>query len=230
MDSLREADCGDLGVPSRSQIGEGLCRRCCSGTYQRSNTRGLRGWHARKERQRKTGTARGWPRRSRTAEASHISRSAMKLGCAREWGGWGRLSVDGRDSITRTGARAPGVGGAFHRMAVQYIASTDPTLGGSTLKHEGRRQTGRRTVYAGSRLKLTAVPGRSRLIRQPSSRNGENPPCGMIGGAMETAASFEVRNAPSSYPTEARGEIPRADSAEAVMRLVIDKGLSGDRS
>jgi hypothetical protein len=33
---------------------------------------------------------------------------------------------------------------------------------------------------------------------------------------METAASFEVRNAPSSYPTEARGEIPRADSAVPV--------------
>jgi hypothetical protein len=26
-------------------IGEGLCRHCCSGTYQRSNPRGLRGWH-----------------------------------------------------------------------------------------------------------------------------------------------------------------------------------------
>ena len=117
--------------------------------------------------QRKTGTARGWPRRSRIAEASHISRCAVKLRCAREQGGWGRLSVDGRDSITRTGARAPGVGGAFHRVAVQYIASTDPTLGGSTLKHEGRRQTGRRTVHAGSRLKLMDVSGRSRLIRQP---------------------------------------------------------------
>src|SRR5262247_4871600 len=152
--------------------------------------------------QRKPGTARGWPRRSRTAEAAHISRRAVKLRCAREQGGWGRLSDDGRDSITRTGARAPGVGGAFHRVAVQYIASTDPTLGGSTLKHEGRRQTGRRTAYAGSRLKLNDVPGRSRLIRQPSSRNGENPPCGMIGGTMETAASFEVRNAPSSYPTK----------------------------
>src|SRR5262245_51913123 len=120
-----------------------------------------------RNRQRKTGTARGWPRRSRTAEASHISRSAVKVRCAREWGGWGGLSGDGRNSITPTGARAPGVGGTCHRMAVQYIASTDPTLGGSTLKHEGRRQTGRRSVYAGSRLKLTDVPGRSRLICQP---------------------------------------------------------------
>jgi hypothetical protein len=32
---------------------------------------------------------------------------------------------------------------------------------------------------------------------------------------METAASFEVRNAPSSYPTEARDEIPWAYSARA---------------
>ena len=156
-----------------------------------------------RNRQRKTGTARGWPRRSRTAEASHISRSAVKLRCARERGGWGRLSEDGRDSITPTGARAPGVGGALHRMAVQYIASTDPTLGGSTLKHEGRRQTGRRSVYAGSRLKLTDVPGRSRLIRQPFSRNGENSPYGMLGGIEETAASFEARFAPRSYPTGA---------------------------
>jgi hypothetical protein len=116
--------------------------------------------------------------------------------------------------VNPTGARAPGVGGAFHRMAVQYIASTDPTLSGSTLKHEGRRQTDRRSVYAGSRLKLTDVSGRSRLTSQPSSRNGENPPCGMIGGTMETAASFEVRNAPSSYPTKLLKEpsLPRAYS------------------
>ena len=122
MDSPREADCGDLGVPSRSQIGEGLCRRCCSGTYQRTNTRGLRGWHVRKEWQQKTGTARGWPRRSRTAEASHISRSAMKLGCAREWGGWGRLSDDGRDSKPDRSEGPwgrwviPPRGGAVHRV------------------------------------------------------------------------------------------------------------------
>ena len=38
---------------------------------------------------------RGSPRRSRTAKASRISRHAAKSGCAREWGGWGRLSDDG---------------------------------------------------------------------------------------------------------------------------------------
>ena len=45
--------------------------------------------------QRKLGTARGSPRRSRTAKTSHISRHAVKSRCAREWGGWGRLSDDG---------------------------------------------------------------------------------------------------------------------------------------
>src|SRR5262245_21654155 len=72
--------------------------------------------------QRKTGTARGRPRRSRTAEASHISRSAMKLGCAREWGGWGRLSDDGRDSKPDRSEgpwgrwSIPPHGGAVHRV------------------------------------------------------------------------------------------------------------------
>src|SRR5262249_36706103 len=41
--------------------------------------------------------------------------------------------------------------------------------------HEGRRQTGRRSAYAGSRLKLSDASGRSRLKRQPFSRTGENP-------------------------------------------------------
>ena len=42
-------------------------------------------------------------------------------------------------------------------------------------------------------LKPADVPGRHRLESQPSSRTGENPPYGMIGGTMETAASFEAR-------------------------------------
>jgi hypothetical protein len=45
--------------------------------------------------QRKLGTTRGSPRRSRTAKASRISRLAAKSRCACEWVGWGRLSGDG---------------------------------------------------------------------------------------------------------------------------------------
>jgi hypothetical protein len=99
------------------------------------------------------------------------------------------------------------------------IASTDPTLGGSTLKHEGRRQTDHRSLYAGSRLKPIDDSGRSRLTSQPSSRNGENPPCGMSGGTMETAASFEFRNAPSSYPTDAVGHRARHVGVSEVVHV-----------
>jgi hypothetical protein len=154
--------------------------------------------------QRKLGTTRGSPRRSRTAKASRISRRAVKSRCAREWGGWGRLSVDGPGQHNPTSSEDPWGRWIIHRMAVQCIASTDPTLGGSMLKHEGRGQTGRRSAYAGSRLKLIDASGRSRLKSQPSSRNEENSPCGMIGGIVETSASFEARSAPRSYPTYSR--------------------------
>ena len=52
---------------------------------------GMSGWNG----QRKPGTARGSPRRSRTAKALRISRRAVKSRCASERGGWGRLSDDG---------------------------------------------------------------------------------------------------------------------------------------
>src|SRR6476469_2695655 len=45
-----------------------------------------------------------------------------------------------------------------------------------------------------------------RLISQPSSRTGENPPYGMIGRIEETSASFEARSAPRSYPTPDRDD------------------------
>ena len=41
------------------------------------------------------------------------------------------------------------------------------------------------------------------MKRQPFSRTGENPQSGMLGGIVETSASFEARSAPRSYPTGA---------------------------
>src|SRR6516164_9636554 len=84
--------------------------------------------------------------------------------------------------------------------------------------HEGRRQTERQSAHAGSRLKLIDEMGRSRLISQPSSRIGENPPYGMRGGTMETAASFEVRNAPSSYPTAGSEQAVQAGPVKSLSR------------
>ena len=151
--------------------------------------------------QRKLGTTRGAPRRSRTAKASRISRRAVKSRCAREWGGWGRLSDDGPGHYNPDPSEGPWGRWSSPPHGGAVIASTDPTLCGSPLKHEGRRQTDRRAAYAGSRLKLIDVSGRSRLKSQPCSRTGENPQSGMLGGIEETAASFEARFAPRSYPT-----------------------------
>src|SRR5215510_6773674 len=143
-----------------------------------------------RNRQRKLRTARGLPRRSRTAKASRISRRAVKSRCACEWGGWGRLSVDGSGQHNPIRSEDPCGRRSIRRMAVHYRAH-GPAQNGTTdvghEVHEGRRQTSRRSVYAGRWLKLIVAPGRSRLTGQPSSRNEENSPCGMIGGIVETS-------------------------------------------
>src|SRR6516225_3749917 len=110
-----------------------------------------------------------------------------------------------RDSTTRTRARAPGEEDYPPSTAVHWRV-TDPTLSGifvdTNAMHEGRKQTNTGPAHAGSRLKLTDALGRRRPKCHPSSRTGENPPYGMIGGIEETSASFEARSAPRSYPTD----------------------------
>ena len=154
--------------------------------------------------QRKPGTARGSPRRSRTAKALRISRTAVKSRCACERGGWGRLSDDGLGQHNPIRSEDPWGGG---HPTLHGGASSSPRPGSvrdNRCWPRGARRAkanGRRSVHAGSRLKLKDAPGRPRLSSQPSSRTRENRPYGMIGGIEETSASFEARSAPRSYPT-----------------------------
>ena len=76
-------------------------------------------------------------------------------------GPWGRWSI-------------PPHGGALSSPQARHRADhrSDHEM------HEGRGQTGHRSAYAGSRLKLSDVVERSRLKRQPFSRTGENPQSG----------------------------------------------------
>src|SRR5262250_2335155 len=110
--------------------------------------------------QRKPGSARGWPRRSRTAEASRISRRAVKSRGACERGGWGRLSDDGSGQHNLNRREGPWGRWSIPPHGGAVIASTDPTLGGSTLKHEGRRQTGRSEGRGNREHKLRPKPAR----------------------------------------------------------------------
>ena len=120
----RETDCGVLGVPSRSIRGEGhadiadleLTMIGLPGVSED----GMPGKNA----QRKLGTARGSPRRCRTAKASRISRHAVKSRCACERDGWGRLSDDGSGHYTPD--RSEGPWGMWkHLMAARNRARRD---------------------------------------------------------------------------------------------------------
>ena len=128
----------------------------------------------------------------------------MKSRCAREWGGWGRLSDDGPGQNNPDPSEGPWGrwsipphGGAQSSPQAELRAVPPMRPRGA------RRADANRSwpAYAGSRLKLDHHLGRRRLKGQPSSRTGENSPYGMIGGIEETSASFEARSAPRSYPT-----------------------------
>ena len=122
--------------------------------------------------QRKLGTTRGSPRRSRTARALRISRLAVKSRCACEWGGWGRLSDDGPGQNNPDPSEGPWGGGRSIHQAVQYRV-LDPTQSGIIEVphelHERRTQTRGWLVYAGSRLKpLTRGEGPARNASLPA--------------------------------------------------------------
>src|SRR6516165_4378376 len=158
--------------------------------------------------QRKPGTTRGSPWRSRTAKAPRISRLAIKSRCACEWDGWGRLSDDGSRHYNPNPSEDPWGGGVITLQgAARWSLRPDSVRDNRRdyQMYEGRMQTGRRSANAGSRLKPLNDPGRHRLESQPSSRTGENPPYGMMGGIEETSASFEARSAPRSHPTSISG-------------------------
>src|SRR5215470_13959081 len=108
-----------------------------------------------------------------------------------------------RDRTTRTRARAPGVGGVFHRMAVHdrvLRSDSERTIAATTRCTKGgcKLDGGRRMPGAGlSRLSPRKAP-LGQPVLQPYWGNS---PYGMIGGIEETSASFEARSAPRSYPT-----------------------------
>ena len=90
--------------------------------------------------QRKPGTARGSPRRSRTAKALRISRYAVKSRCACERGGWGRISDDGSGQYNPNRSEGPW-GKATLLLAWRCSTEqvTPAQYGGSMLPRSARR-------------------------------------------------------------------------------------------
>jgi hypothetical protein len=100
-----------------------------------------------------------------TAKVSRISRRAAKSGCARNWGGWGRLSVNGPGQNNPDRSEDPwGRAITVARMAAPK-RTTAPTQSGTLrLKargaKEGSKPDGRRDNWA-------SLLGRPPLISQP---------------------------------------------------------------
>ena len=110
--------------------------------------------------QRKLGTTRGSPRRSRTAKASRISRHAVKSRCVHEWDGWGRLSDDGPGHYNPDLSEGPWGGGVMPlhggaQSSPRPDAVRDNRCGYEV--HKGRVQTERQTAHAGSWLKPPTI-------------------------------------------------------------------------
>ena len=74
-----------------------------------------------------------------TAKASGISRKAVKSGCAFEWGGWGRVSVDG------PGQKNP------DRSEGPWGRAASRSNGGATAHRVPRHRTGIRRSKRGAR-------------------------------------------------------------------------------
>ena len=96
------------------------------------------------------------------------------------------------------GARAPGVKRQLAACTVVYQRTAFPDF------EPGYNDEVARCTKDGGQpcdAYTTRSTGRHRLTYRPWSRTEENSPSGILGGTMETAASFEARFAPSSYPT-----------------------------
>src|SRR6266536_3316657 len=160
--------------------------------------------------ERKPGTTRGSPRRSRTAKASRISRHAVKSRCACGWGGWGRLSDDGPGQHNPDPSEGPWGGGDPPSKAV-HDRVLGPTLRGITEAdhevQEPRTQTIHRPVHAGSRLKLVMfgkalrdTPAFQPYRGKPAVRNdrGDRGNVGIIRSPVRASILPDLRGALSN--------------------------------
>ena len=102
------------------------------GKSSRRVPRGLRGRHVAKDHQQKLRTSGGSPRHrgTCTAKAFRINRRAAKSRCARQWGGWGRLSVEGPGHYNPDWSEDPWGRAAIVARMAALKRTTAPTLSG----------------------------------------------------------------------------------------------------
>src|SRR4029453_18207134 len=182
----RETDCGGIGRAEPLRTRRRRCRHRSSGLAMIELPGVIESGMPRKNGQRKPGTTRGAPRRSRTAKVLRISRYAVKSRCARGWGGWGRLSDDGSRQHNSGKSEDPWGGGLPNLQGGARSSTWPDTVRDDRCRYEvceRRTQTKHQPVY----VEAGQCAGRCCPTCLPSSRIGENPPYGMRGGMGETA-------------------------------------------
>ena len=125
-----------------------------------------------------------------TARASGISRETVKSRCAREWGGWGRISEDGPGQQNPDRSEGPW-GRAVNPLARRCSQAHRPghragSIGGSR-EYEGRWQTS----CAGKAA--SDIPALKPYRGKPAVRN--------FRGGNGNTGIIETRSAPLPYPT-----------------------------
>jgi hypothetical protein len=106
--------------------------------------------------QRKLGTTRGSPRRSRTAKASRISRIVGEIAMCPRVGRMGPISEEGPGQNNPDQSEGPWGGVQPHSKAARHRVVGPTQCGNPDSDHEvreGWRQTVYQPTYAGSRLK-----------------------------------------------------------------------------
>ena len=166
---------GNSRVPNPSNRGEGQCRRRRNWVQAAAGLSGvLEDDMPRQNGQRKHGTSRGSPRPAGTAKAPRITSKAGKSRRAREWGGWGRLSVDGPGQNNPDRSEGPWGREQNSRMAVLDRAGDSVFERNQHVcrgEHERRRQTKRRDTWTPQGKAPSDKPALEPYWGKPAVRN-----------------------------------------------------------
>src|SRR6266851_1692457 len=126
-----------------------------------------------------------------TAKASRISRQAVKSGCAREWGGWGRVSDDGPGQNNPDRSEGPWGRAAWPARTEVFISASPLTQ-----SRESRwKQTARRAManqLAGQAA--SEIPALKPYRGKPAVRNfrGGNGNVGIIRSPVRAIALPDI--------------------------------------
>jgi hypothetical protein len=157
-----------------------------------------------------------------TAKASGISRSAAKSGCACEWGGWGRLSVDGPRQKNSDRSEGPGVERQKPFARRCFSAQRPPTQNGEPRYAAGSAKDGGKpsdTWAVSHGQALSETPALKPYRGKPAVRNFRegNGNVGIIRSPLRAIALPDQVGSPSGTCPTGVGNLPPGESGPRII-------------